>query len=63
MLEDLLFLLPPFIRTCNCGRSTEQEERRATYDIFDVFFVTAARTPPSPLSLAVPFFLPFFEGI
>ena len=28
-----------------------------------LFFVTAAITPPPPLSFAVPFFLPFFVGI
>lgn len=39
------------------------EGQCVTYDILEAFFVTAARTPPPPLSFAVPFFLPFFCGI
>ena len=61
MFEGLLFLLPPFtVWSCN---EVKNQKLRPTYDIFEVFFVTAARTPPSPLSLAVPFFLPDFVGI
>jgi hypothetical protein len=61
-LEDLEFLLPQLIIIYNCNK-TENEKLRVTDDIFEAVFVTAARTPPSTLSLAVPFFLPFFVGI
>lgn len=44
-------------------RETEQWTRWDSHILEALFFVTAAITPPPPLSFAVPFFLPFFVGI
>jgi hypothetical protein len=35
----------------------------STYDILEAFFVTAAKTPPPPLSFACPFFLLFLVDV